>query len=341
MQYLAYLGTDSVRGSRGIYTVSLDAGTGALTCLGTVPAQDSGYLSFSPDGKTLYATIESMILDGKPQGGVAAYRIGADGLPVYLNHQGAEGQLICHVSCGDGVVYASSYLNGTVSIFPVAADGSLMPCEKVIRHTGKDGYPPHIHCAKLTADGKYLCVVEVGYHALCLYDTERYEKQFEIRTKPVRPRQVVCTEQCVYLLTEGGMTVDVYAYAPDEAEKLTLRQSLSCLPEGFRGMGGAGGIRLSPDGKTVFASIRGVDVMAVFAVGADGLLEKRSVTKLCGSTPRDFGVAPDGRHLLVGLQKADSMAVYAYDPDSGNITPETEGFQVPSCSCVEFGRCGG
>ena len=338
MNYLAYLGTDSVRGSQGIYTVSLDTDTGALTQVGTTPAQDSGYLALSPDGGTLYAAIESMILDGKPQGGVAAYRIGGDGLPEYLNHQGAAGQLICHVSCGDGVVYASSYLNGTVSIFPVAADGSLMPCEKVIRHTGKDGYPPHIHCAKRTADGKYLCVVEVGYHALCLYDTVHYEKQFEIRTKPVRPRQVVCTGQCVYLLTEGGMTVDVYTYAPDAAEKLTLRQSLSCLPEGFRGMGGAGGIRLSPDGRTLFASIRGVDVMAVFSVGTDGLLEKRSVTKLCGSTPRDFNVTPDGRYLLIGLQKSDAMAVYAYDPDSGNITLKTENFPVPSCSGVEFGR---
>lgn len=338
MQYLAYLGTDSVRGSQGIYTVSVDTDTGALTQLGTIPAQDSGYLALSPDGKTLYATIESMILDGKPQGGVAAYRIGADGLPVYQNHQGAAGQLICHVSCGDGVVYASSYLNGTVSIFPVAEDGSLKPCAQVIRHTGKDGYPPHIHCAKLTADGKYLCVVEVGYHALCLYDTVNYEKQYEIRTKPVRPRQVVCTPKCVYLLTEGGMTVDVYAYAPEAEEKLRLKQSLSCLPEGFRGMGGAGGIRLSPDGGTLFASIRGVDVMAVFAVGADGLLEKRSVTKLCGSTPRDFNITPDGKHLLVGLQKADTMAVYAYDADSGAIVLETEDFPVPSCSCVEFGR---
>lgn len=338
MRYLAYLGTNSVRGSQGIYTISLDTDTGILNKLGSVPAQDSGYLALSPDGKTLYTTIESMILDGKPQGGVSAYRIGEDGLPVYINHQGAEGQLICHVSCGDGVVYASSYLNGTVSIFPVAEDGSLLPCQKVIRHTGKDGYPPHIHCAKLTADKKYLCVVEVGYHALCLYDAVNYEKQFEIRTKPVRPRQVVCTSQCVYLLTEGGMTVDVYAYDPDSAEKLIPRQSLSCLPDEFWGMGGAGGIRLSPDGKTLFASIRGINVIAVFAVGSDGSLKKRSVTRLRGSTPRDFGVSPDGRHLLVGLQKSDSMAVYIYDPDSGTITLNTSGFHIPSCSCVEFGR---
>lgn len=339
MQYLAYLGTDSVRGSQGIYTVSLDSETGTLRPLGTTPAQDAGYLALSPDESTLYAAIESMILHGKAQGGVASYGIGPEGLPVFQGYQPAAGQLICHVSCGDGVVYGSSYLNGTVTVFPVAPDGSLLPPSHVISHRAKDGYAPHIHCAKVTADKKYLCVVEVGYHALCLYDTVHYEKQFEIRTKPVRPRQVVCTDRCIYLLTEGGMTVDVYTYQPDSPEKLVLSQSLSCLPEGFRGMGGAGGIRLSPDGKTIFASIRGADVLAVFSVEQDGMLTKRSVTKLCGSTPRDFGVSPDGRHLLIGLQKSDTMAVYGYDPASGTIHLETEGFQVPSCSCVEFRRC--
>ena len=338
MQYLAYLGTDSVRGSKGIYTVSLDSEAGSLKLLGATTAQDSGYLALSQDGKTLYAAIESMILNGKPQGGVASYRLGADRLPEFQSYQPTAGQLICHVSCGPDTVYASSYLNGTVSIFPIAGDGSLLPCKKVLRHTGTDGYAPHIHCAKPTADGRYLCVVEVGYHALCLYDTEHYETQYEIRTKPVRPRQVVCTDSCIYLLTEGGMTVDVYAYQPD-GELLVLKQSLSCLPEDFHGMGGAGGIRLSPDGKTLFASIRGPDVIAVFAVDSHGMLTKRSVTKLCGSTPRDFNISPDGFHLLIGLQKSDMMAVYRYDPNTGTLALETTDFHIPSCSCVEFRRC--
>lgn len=135
------------------------------------------------------------------------------------------------------------------------------------------------------------------------------------------------------------MTVDVYAYQPDCGEPLALKQSLSCLPEGFQGMGGAGGIRLSPDGKTLFASIRGADVMAVFSVDGHGLLTKRSVTKLCGSTPRDFNLSPDGAHLLIGLQKSDTMAVYGCDPNTGTLSLETADFPVPSCSCVEFRRC--
>lgn len=335
MEQLVYLGTNSVRGSKGIYTGRLNHDTGLLRLCGTTPAQDAGYLSLAPDGQTLYATIESMLLNGKAQGGVAAYRIDSEGLPVLINTEPAQGQLICHVSCDRHNVYASSYLNGTVTVFPRREDGGLLAPSHVIRHAPKEEYLPHIHCAVPTPDGKYLCVVEVGYHALCLYDLVSFEKVYEIRTRPVRPRQVVCTPQCIYLLTEGGMTVDEYAYSPEPS--LCLRQSLSCLPEGFRGMGGAGGIRLSPDGKTLFASIRGVDVTAVFSVDENGHLEKISVTKLCGSTPRDFGVAADGKHLLIGLQKSDAMAVYRFD--GTEIHPVQEGIHVPSCSCVEFGRC--
>jgi len=337
MKYIAYLGTDSVRGSRGIYTMALDPETGTMTELAATPALNAGYLTMHPNGKNLYAAIESMFLEGRASGGVAAYQIGADGVPVFLNRQYAEGQLICHVSCDEHYLYASSYLNGTVSVYPLEADGSVGAIKTVISHQEKDGYSPHIHCSRPTADGKYLCVVEVGYHALCLYDLATFEKVFEIRTKPVRPRQVVCTAQNIYLLTEGGMTLDVYEYAPNAMEKLRLEQSISCNPEGFRGMGGAGGVRLSPDGKTLFTTIRGVDVLTAFAVNPDGTVEKKSVTKVCGSTPRDFNVAPDGRHLIVGLQKDDKAAVYRFDPETYTVELTQDHVPIPSVSGVEFG----
>ncbi len=337
MKYIAYLGTDSVRGSQGIYTMALDTETGTLTELAATPAMNAGYLCLSPDGKTLFAAIESMFLDGKATGGVAAYRIGPDGVPAFQNKQYTAGQLICHVSCDEQYLYASSYLNGTVSVFALEPDGSVGEIKTVIGHHGKDGYAPHIHCARPTADGKYLCVVEVGYHALCLYDRLTFEKVFEVRTKPVRPRQVVCADKKIYLLTEGGMTLDVYGYKPEAEEKLVLEQSISCNPEGFRGMGGAGGVRLSPDGRTLFTTIRGVDVLTVFAVNEDGSVEKKSVTKVCGSTPRDFNVAPDGRHLIVGLQKDDKAAVYRYDPETYTVELTQDGVPVPSVSGVEFG----
>ena len=75
----------------------------------------------------------------------------------------------------------------------------------------------------------------------------------------------------------------------------------------------------------------------MFAVNDDGSLEKKSVTKVCGSTPRDFNIAPDGRHLIVGLQKDDKAAVYRYDPETGTVVLTQDNVPVPSVSGVEFG----
>ena len=94
MKYYVYLGTDSVRGSRGIYTMALDTQAGTMTEIAATPALNAGYLTTSPDGRTLYAAIESMFLDGQAVGGVAAYRIGTDGVPAPLDRQYAAGQLI-------------------------------------------------------------------------------------------------------------------------------------------------------------------------------------------------------------------------------------------------------
>ena len=334
MSYIAYLGTNSVRGSRGIYTLRLED-NGALTLLGTTPARDSGYLCLNSAGTHLYAAVESMVLDGKAAGGIADYRVGPNSLPQFQKRYPAAGQLTCHVSCDDRYVYASSYLAGLVTVYPLTEDGTLLPACHVIRHSRTDGADPHIHCAKPTEDGRFLCVVEVGYHAVCLYDLQTFQKVCELRTPPVRPRQVVCCKDRIYCITEGGKTVLVLRYAPDEEQKLSLLQTESILPPELEGQGASGGIRRY--GETLFCAVRGADRISVLRInGEDGLVRRTGCFPAGGDCPRDFNVSPDGRWLLVGLQKADRMSVLAVDPKTGSLTPTEFFLPVPSCSCVEF-----
>ena len=66
-----YVGTNSIRGSQGIYTLSLDTGSGKMDVLSTTEAQDSAYLCVNRDGSRLYAVMESLEYEGK-KGGVVA-----------------------------------------------------------------------------------------------------------------------------------------------------------------------------------------------------------------------------------------------------------------------------
>ena len=73
-KYLIYVGTNSVRGSRGIYTVAADPKDWSMEVLSASPAYNSGGICLSPDKKNLYAAAEGMTFDGFAAGGVAAKR---------------------------------------------------------------------------------------------------------------------------------------------------------------------------------------------------------------------------------------------------------------------------
>ena len=72
-----YVGTNSLRGSKGIYTLEINTQNGEMREVSTVEADDSAYLYVSEKRKCLYAVMESLEYKGVPGGGVAAYRIEA------------------------------------------------------------------------------------------------------------------------------------------------------------------------------------------------------------------------------------------------------------------------
>ena len=96
--YYAFIGTNSVRGSRGIYTLRIDAETGIAMIMSTAPAYNTGCLALSQDGGNLYAAAEGMTFDGYADGGVMAFRVNQDGSLHRLNGQRSYGQRTCCVA---------------------------------------------------------------------------------------------------------------------------------------------------------------------------------------------------------------------------------------------------
>ena len=91
-----YVGTNSLRGSKGIYTLEINTQNGEMREVSTVEADDSAYLYVSEKRKCLYAVMESLEYKGVPGGGVAAYRI-EDNKLSFLNSRYAYGGWPCHV----------------------------------------------------------------------------------------------------------------------------------------------------------------------------------------------------------------------------------------------------
>lgn len=345
-EYTAYIGTGSVRSSEGIYALSLNTDSGALHKLSVTSARDSGYIALSPDGKTLYSVMESLSFEGHACSAVSAYRRHADNTLTLLNTLPVDGQLAAHVSVDPSgkQVYVSAYLTGKLNAFPVAEDGSLLPCCHVIADPNVGALQSHIHCSMMTPDGRYLAAMEVGTDTVDLYDpADGFSKVFSLSfTGHVRPRHITFSadRRFAYIITEISNEIYVCRYCPDEGEKLQVIQVASTLPENFQGMSFPAGIEISPDGTLLVATTRGpapADAVVVYARNVEtGRIEARQFVQTTGESPRDFAFSPDGAMLLVGLQKSDRMAVYAVDYETPAIRLIDDQFPLPASSCVIF-----
>ena len=83
--------------------------------------------------------------------------------------------------------------------------------------------------------------------------------------------------------------------------------------------GDAAAIRLTPDGSLLLASVRAADVLAVYRVGADGLLTVSDYVHLPIVTPRDVNLTPDGRFVITAGQASDQVCIHEIDYAAGTL----------------------
>lgn len=346
MQYDLYVGTNSVRGSKGIYHITLDGETGAMELRETLPFYHSGYLLRSGDGGRLYVLSEGMTFRGAASGGVVSYDVSQGGFRE-LGSQLTHGQRPCQgaLSAEGGTLYVGNFFAGTIAVLPVGEDGALLPASHVISHTRTEVFRAGIHCVMPHPQGRCLAAIELAHNAVNLYDPARdYEMVYSLELpQGTFPRHMVFSEdgRFLYLLSQEKSRVYVYAYCPDEPRQLREIQQISTLPEGFGGRNEAAAIRLQPGGELLVTSNRGVgdaerlDSLAVFRRHGDtGMLTLTQIQPTRGQTPRDVQFTADGKWLVAALQASDTLESYRVDTASGRILLGAAEFPVPSPACV-------
>ena len=100
-------------------------------------------------------------------------------------------------------------------------------------------------------------------------------------------------------------------------------------------------MQIAPSGRFVYASNRGHDSLAVFAVDADsGTLTLVDIVSCGGQWPRNFALDLSGGYLIVANQHSDTLVVYHVDADTGRLTAASETVSVPTPVCVKFMAAG-
>ena len=77
--YIAFVGTNSVRGSKGIYSVAIDGETFEPVIAATHQVYNTGTLAISKKANRLYAGSEGMTFKGVADGGVYGYAYDENG----------------------------------------------------------------------------------------------------------------------------------------------------------------------------------------------------------------------------------------------------------------------
>jgi 3-carboxymuconate cyclase len=347
---MVYVGSYSAPSGEGIYTFELSSQTGRLSqAFAPVPAENPSYLTLSGNRRYLYAVCETGDFQRTHGGGVAAYSIGGNGGLSFINDRPTLGIDPCYLSTnqGDSILAAANYNSGSLSVFPLGEDGVIEPCRRVEVHTGNGPNRerqemPHVHFTQFTPDGKYLCVVDLGIDKVRFYrydtgtNSLHAQEELEITLRPGSgPRHVVFREgeTFVYVITELSCEVAVFRYDGSRYREL---QVLSTLPPDFTGTNTAAAVRLSPDGKFLYASNRGHDSIACYQIEGDGMLSLRGIYSVHGIGPRDFAIEPQGNYLLSANERSDEIVVFKIDRETGALTPTGIREKVHSPTCIRF-----
>ena len=131
----------------------------------------------------------------------------------------------------------------------------------------------------------------------------------------IRPRGDV-----LYSVNENGMTVSAFHF---DAERGTLEafQLIGTLPEGEdpKGEGlSTAEIRMTSDGRYLYASNRGHNTLALFAVGDDGTLTLKDHFPT-EPVPRFFEIDPTEQYVYSAGQDSGRLVSYKLDSASGAL----------------------
>lgn len=331
-------GVDTFGRVDGIFVYDFDPADGQLRLKqATAGVVNPSYLALSADHRMMYAVNE---LEGAP-GGISALALDTSAAaPLLLNTEPVHGTAPCYIGLDPSGkwVLVANYGSGSVTILPILADGQLGAAATIYQNRGCGADPkrqatPHAHCAVFDPAGERLFVADLGIDCVLSFHFDADAGQMIPADPPgvpsvpgAGPRHLVFSADArfLYAVNELDSTVAVYAYDA-AAGTLDPVQAISTLPDGYSGESWAGGIQIAPSGRFLYASNRGDDSIAVFAIDpASGRLTRVEIAPCGGHWPRHIAFDRTGNYLFVANQHSAQLAVLRVDPAAGMLTPSGE-----------------
>ncbi|WP_107500638.1 lactonase family protein, partial [Streptomyces sp. sk226] len=331
--------TSEAGGGAGIGTAAYDTVSGAITpgpVIGGV--RNPSYLAAHPSGATVYAVCE------QDPGAVTAVRRAADGTYEVIGGRPTGGAGTTHLSVHPSGrwLLSADYGSGSVTVHPIAGDGSLGERTDRITHSSPPPGPgqggPHAHQIVTSPDGGHVLAVDLGTDTVYSY---RLDEGAGTLTEVSRaalapgsgPRHLAFHPggRFAYLACELDDTMVVCAYDPATG-------ALAPGPGQSTGTGSGTSYPAQPvvtgDGAYVYLANRGHNSLTRYAVEDEGAaLRLLDTVPVGGDWPRHLALSPDGALLFAANQRSSTVTVFAVGPD-GALTAAGDPFRAPVAVCV-------
>ena len=355
-KYLLYVGTYTQDGStsKGIYAFRYDAATQEVTSLGlAAETTNPSWVALHPNGRFLYAVNEVQNYNGPNSGGVSAFSVDrATGKLTFLNEVASRGADPCYITVDQSGKYilVANYTGGSIAAFPISADGKLGKASAFVQHTGHGLNPkrqeaPHAHSIDLSPDEHFAFVDDLSLDELLVYKFDKSKGSLKPNNPPFAkldagagPRHFALHPSGKFAYVVSEMACTVTAFSVDlKAGVLHRSQSISTLPDDFKGENDDAGIVVHPSGKFLYASNRGHDSITVFAIdAAKGTLTVVEHASTKGKTPRNFAIDPTGTLLFAENQQSNNIVIFRIDEKNGKLTPTGKVLEVGQPVCIKF-----
>ena len=362
-KYLVFVGTYTTKtNSKGIYSFHFDTATGQLSAIGVATeTPDPSWVAVHPGGKFLYAANEA----GKAST-VSAFAVDAkSGKLTLLNQMPALGEDPCYISFDKAGKYVlvANYTSGNIVVFPILPGGKLGEHTALVQVSGATGpnkerqEGSHAHWIETSMGNGTVFVAALGLDRVMTYKFDPAKGtlgampaagphqpfvQNALELSPgTGPRHAAISKvtdfrRFLYVLGELDSTITVFGTTKEGIFGGAI-QKVPMLPAEFSGRNDAAEIEIHPSGKFLYASNRGHDSIAIFAIDpAKGTLTFVTRVPTGGKEPRHFAIDPSGKYLLAENQFSNDIVVFKIDAATGGLTPTGQVAEVPSPVDIAF-----
>ncbi|ANU09057.1 hypothetical protein A1A1_06947 [Planococcus antarcticus DSM 14505] len=291
--------------------------TGELTeLMGVAGIERPSFITVHPNGTSFIAASE--VDDGE----LVSYWIHpASKKIVEINRQSSNGDHPAHVTIDETGQWLLSvtYSGATVNVHPLRANGAIGELVASVQHEGsgpnaerQDAAHPH---SIIQVPGKNLFLVsDLGTDTISTYkldaNTGALTLKYKVQTEGgAGPRHLSFhpAKPLVYSLNEINSTLLVYKISQEG--ELDFLQLLPLVPDSYTGENTSAEIAVSSDGLFVYASNRGHNSIASFAIQDNGTLENIGLIVSGGEGPRHFALIPGNVWMVVANENSHTLTV--------------------------------